>query len=53
MAEEKRKEKTENERENLKEFGEVKMEDRIHLISVIGEIRGTRVPLRQHQNHEI
>ena len=40
MAEEKRKEKTENERENLKEFGEVKMEDRIHLISVIGEIEG-------------
>ena len=24
----------------MKEFGEVKMEDRIHLISVIGEIEG-------------
>lgn len=40
MTETKPKGKTENDRENLREFGEVKMEDRIHLISVIGEIEG-------------
>lgn len=40
MAEEKRQEKGEDSRENLKEFGEVRMEHKIHLISVIGEIEG-------------
>ena len=40
MAEEKNSMKNENARENLREFGEVKMEHRIHLLSVIGEIEG-------------
>ena len=31
---------TENDRENLKELGQVKMEHQIHLLSVIGEVEG-------------
>ena len=40
MAEEKKLNKNEDARENLREFGEVNMEHRIHLISVIGEVEG-------------
>lgn len=40
MSDEKKKAKDEDARENLREYGEVKMEHRIHLISVIGEIEG-------------
>lgn len=40
MPEEKKQVKDEDSRESLREFGDVKMEHRIHLISVIGEIEG-------------
>ena len=34
---------TENDRENLKELGQVKMEHQIHLLSVIGKWKGMSV----------